>query len=78
MIRVLLFAGLKERAGKSSFELSLESSATVADLRIELVAACPNLKGQVFRIAIGNEYVDEGDCLGDIHEVACIPPVSGG
>ncbi|MDP6849837.1 MAG: MoaD/ThiS family protein [Planctomycetota bacterium] len=78
MIRVLLFAGLKERAGKGSLELNVEPAATVAELRTAAIAACPSLDSQVFRIALGNEYAEEDDILGEVQEVAFIPPVSGG
>jgi MoaE-MoaD fusion protein len=75
MVRVRLFAGLRERAGRSELELELPDDACVGDaLRAvgELTAGVPVV------MAVNREYADEGDRLSPGDELALIPPVSGG
>jgi molybdopterin synthase catalytic subunit len=72
-VTVRLFAGLRERAGTSSFEL--EDVGRVADVwpRLELGDEPPGLL-----YAVNREYVERDRELADGDEVALIPPVSGG
>jgi molybdopterin synthase sulfur carrier subunit len=52
---------------------------TVADLRGELLAMYPNLKGlKSLLIAVNNEYAEDSVELLESDEIALIPPVSGG
>ena len=73
MIRVRLFAGLRERAGWS--ERELDGIARVADVwaALGLGEEPPGLL-----YAVNREYADAGRELADGDEVALIPPVSGG
>ena len=72
MIRVRLFAGLRERAGWSERELE---AATVGDVwpALGLGDEPPGLL-----YAVNQEYADRDRELADGDEVALIPPVSGG
>jgi molybdopterin synthase catalytic subunit len=72
-VTVRLFAGLRERAGRSHVEL--EDVARVADVwpLLELGDEPPGLL-----YAVNREYVERGHALDDGDEVALIPPVSGG
>lgn len=72
-VTVRLFAGLRERAGRSRLEL--EDVATVEDVwaRLELGDEPPGLL-----YAVNRDYVERGQGLRDGDEVALIPPVSGG
>jgi MoaE-MoaD fusion protein len=72
-VTVRLFAGLRERAGRSHVEL--EDVARVEDVwsRLDLGAEPPGLL-----YAVNREYVERGHELADGDEVALIPPVSGG
>ena len=72
-VNVRLFAGLRELAGRSSFEL--DDVATVADVwpRLGLGDEPPGLL-----YALNREYVARDEELADGDEVALIPPVSGG
>ena len=72
-VTVRLFAGLRERAGRSHVEL--EDVARVEDVwpRLDLGAEPPGLL-----YAVNREYVQRGHVLADGDEVALIPPVSGG
>ncbi len=72
-VTVRLFAGLRERAGRSRLEL--EDVARVEDVwsRLGLGEEPPGLL-----YAVNREYVEGGRELADGDEVALIPPVSGG
>ena len=72
-VTVRLFAGLRERAGRSRLEL--EDVARVEDVwpRLELGPEPPGLL-----YAVNREYVERAHELADGDEVAVIPPVSGG
>jgi molybdopterin converting factor subunit 1 len=73
-IRVLYFAQLREEAGLSSVDLTVEEGITVSLLFKKLFSRGPT----GIRFAVNQSYVN-GDCLlheGD--EVAFIPPLGGG
>ena len=72
-VSVRLFAGLRERAGRSRLEL--EDVARVEDVwpALELGDEPPGLLS-----AVNREYVERGHELADGDEIALIPPVSGG
>ncbi|HLX33347.1 MAG TPA: molybdenum cofactor biosynthesis protein MoaE [Gaiellaceae bacterium] len=72
-VTVRLFAGLRERAGRSSVEL--EDVARVADVWPKLGLG-EEPAGLLY--AVNREYVDRDGELADGDEVALIPPVSGG
>jgi len=73
MIRVRVFAGLRERAGWS--EKELDGVATVADVWRELELG-DEPAGLLY--AVNHEYAERDQALADGDEVALIPPVSGG
>ncbi|MDZ4763828.1 MAG: molybdenum cofactor biosynthesis protein MoaE [Chloroflexota bacterium] len=77
---VLLFATLKDRAGKNKFPLELSDPATVAHVRAELSAAYPALAPHIGTAicAVNREFAQPNDALHDGDEVAFFPPVSGG
>jgi len=72
-VTVRLFAGLRERAGRSRVEL--EDVSHIEDVwpALALGAEPPGLL-----YAVNREYVEAGHELADGDEVALIPPVSGG
>jgi molybdopterin synthase catalytic subunit len=72
---VLLFAGLRERAGSSQLELELPDGANVNDALNELMDLT---NGLPVVMAVNHEYADEDRVLHGGDEVALIPPVSGG
>lgn len=74
-MRILLFAGLRERAGARDITLELSDGARVADALEELRW----LTGETRVVmAINREYADEQETLHGGDELALIPPVSGG
>jgi sulfur-carrier protein len=80
-IKLLYFAGLKERLGRDSDEVELPPEVSrVADLARFLPTIRPLLAGALgsVRIAVGEEFASPDR---EIHEgdvVALLPPVSGG
>jgi molybdopterin synthase catalytic subunit len=75
VVRVRLFAMLRERAGRSSLDVELPDGATAADIwaALDLGAEPPGLA-----IAVNTAYADRSTTLRAGDEVALIPPVSGG
>ena len=81
LVRVRLFAILRERAGRDELELELADDATVAEA-ISAVRSQPGL-GDVagrlpVRMAVNRDYAEEATVLAPGDELALIPPVSGG
>ena len=72
-ISVRLFAGLRERAGADHVELDLPDDARAADV----LAAMGLQPGQCI-VALDREYASADERVRPEHEVALIPPVSGG
>jgi molybdopterin synthase catalytic subunit len=73
LIKVRLFAGLRERAGADHVELELPDDARAGDV----LAAMDLLPGQCI-VALDREYASPDEPVRPEHEVALIPPVSGG
>ncbi len=75
IVRVRLFAGLRERAGRSELELELPDDARVADA---LAAVGDLAVGVPVVMAVNRSYADGDAVLRAGDELALIPPVSGG
>jgi molybdopterin synthase catalytic subunit len=80
LVRVKLFAGLREAAGTDVFEWEAPEGATAGDLRTELCRRFPQASALAARsfIAVDREYAVDARILDADAEVAFIPPVSGG
>ena len=77
IVRVRLFAMLRERAGSGTLELELPDGATVADaLAAPTVAQLAQELACV--LAVNREYALPATELREGDELALIPPVSGG
>lgn len=72
-ISVRLFAGLRERAGADHVDLELPDDARAGDV----LAAMGLAPGQCI-VALDREYARADEPVLPTHEVALIPPVSGG
>ena len=72
-ISVRLFAGLRERAGADHVELELPDDARAVDV----LRAMGLEPGQCI-VALDREYASADERVRPDHEVALIPPVSGG
>jgi len=80
VIRLLLFAQLKDRLGRSELSFSLPLGSTGKDLLAQLGQNDPTLQSllSVSRLAVNCEYTSLDQILREGDEVALIPPVSGG
>jgi len=77
MVKLLFFAGIKERIGVE--ELYLETSnQTIAQLKNYLQVSYPNLQLDGVLVAINEEFALDDDMVQDNDTIAFIPPVSGG
>ena len=76
-VTVLLFAGLREWAGKGELELDLEPGSKVGELPMRLFPGVAPSSNRL-RFAVNQEYVSELRTLKEGDEVALIPPVAGG
>ncbi len=77
LVRVRLFAMLRERAGTSELSLELPDGACVADaLAAPAVAGLAG--GLPLVLAVNREYADADVVLAPDDELALIPPASGG
>jgi molybdopterin synthase catalytic subunit len=79
-VTALLFARIREQAGRDRVELELAPGSTVADAYAELVRFHPALDAsrQAVRPAVNQEFAGWEDLLAEGDQVAFIPPVSGG
>ena len=75
VVRVRLFAGLRERAGTGARDIEVEDGATVGDVWPALGLGDEPL-GLLY--ARNRTYVERAEALAPGDEVAVIPPVSGG
>lgn len=77
MVKVLLFAELQERIGKTNLEIPLEK-ANVRQLKEKLESDYPQLHLKGVMTAVNEEYAKDDDIVTAGDTVALIPPVSGG
>ena len=79
-MKIYLFATLRDRAKARSIEVSLESPATVAELRKIIAAQHATLAELLPQalVAVNQEFAFDEDTVGPDNEVALFPPVSGG
>ena len=80
ILRLKLFATLRERAGVSDLDREFSDGVCVGDIWHTLTGEFPALAGQAdaLSFAVNQEYVKADFRPGDGDEVAFIPPVSGG
>ncbi len=79
-IRVLLFAVLKDFAGREEIYLKLADGMTCRDILSVLEQQFP-FAAEMFEhslIAVNGEYADKDRLIGYGDEIAVLPPVSGG
>ncbi|MDE2335301.1 MAG: molybdopterin converting factor subunit 1 [Rhodospirillales bacterium] len=81
-LRILYFAWLRERVGRSEETLELPAEVrTVAALRRHLIArgdGYPALAEPTVRVAVNQAMADAATALAPGDEVAFFPPVTGG
>ena len=79
-VRVLFFAGVRDKAGTRTTEIDLEPTATVGDLKAALSARLPAVAEILAHClaAVNHEYTADETEIPENAEVAFFPPVSGG
>lgn len=81
IVRIRLFAILRERAGADSIDVQLEDDATVADA-LRALGEEQRLSDLLVRLpvqmAVNRDYATPETRLRADDELALIPPVSGG
>lgn len=79
-MEIKLFGIARDIAGEHRIVLKDTAGIqTVRDLKARLVETYPDLgKLRSLAVAVDQEYAEDTDALGPDHEVALIPPVSGG
>jgi molybdopterin converting factor subunit 1 len=75
-VKVLLFAGLREKVGKGEVLLDLPTGSPLSAIRQNLNLEMPTWSSLAF--AVNQTYVPSETFLKDGDEVALIPPVAGG
>jgi len=79
-LNIKLFAAARQITGSETVEVTIDSGATIADLKQALVDRYPDLSRLVQHamFAVDTEYAAVDHILAAGAEVAMIPPVSGG
>ena len=79
-IELLLFASSKDLFGKPQISIELPDGATVGDLKAALTDQQPDAVSLIQRCAfsVDQRYATDATILLANHEIAMIPPVSGG
>jgi molybdopterin synthase catalytic subunit len=82
MVRIRLFAKLKDLAGRPEIELTLSRPVSLKGLRSLLESEIPGLKEWIGRekvlVAVNREMATEETVIRDGDEVGLMPPFSGG
>lgn len=81
MLKILLFASLREQAGESELKIEPPRGGRVRDVYAHLLQSFPGLPPDPDRVlaAVNECHVDDWDAaVSDGDEVAFFPPVSGG
>jgi molybdopterin converting factor subunit 1 len=79
-VRIELFAAFREAAGYAHVTLEFEQAPDIATLKCRLGSMWPDLAELLSksRIAVNNQFQDDHHVIESGHEIALIPPVSGG
>lgn len=77
-VRVLLFAGLRERRGAREVVVDLPPGSTAVGAFRALFPGATDGEARSLMFAVGQEYVDGARPLADGDELALIPPIGGG
>ncbi len=77
-MKVLLFAGLKQKVGSEFIDIPYEQSINVSALRENIEEIAPTLNGEVYMVAVNENFVRADYEVQEDDTIALIPPVSGG
>jgi len=74
-----LFGIAKDIVGSNRLSVAAEDFATVGELKQWLSQQYPKFQQlRSIAVAVNSEYAEDNQSLQDAHEIALIPPVSGG
>jgi molybdopterin synthase sulfur carrier subunit len=74
-----LFGIAKDIVGSNKLCIAANNFATVGELKQWLSQQYPRLQQlRSIAVAVNSEYAEDSQSLQDAHEIALIPPVSGG
>ena len=74
-MEVLLFGSIAEKANAQTIVIEAKS---VMELRMQLIARVPDLRGMSYAIAVDRRVVLDDLQLAGNEEVAVLPPFAGG
>jgi molybdopterin converting factor small subunit len=79
-VRIKLFAAARELAQSDELPVDVASPATLRDIRLAALDACPALSAILPHClwAVDARYASEDHTVTPDSEIALIPPVSGG
>lgn len=79
-IKIIFFATLKDKAGRSNYELETDAPIPVGELKQRLSQVFPGIDGvrDQILVAVNQEFCFDDDLVPASAEVAVFPPVSGG
>jgi molybdopterin converting factor subunit 1 len=79
-LKILLFASLKERIGKSQIKVRVNEGCSLADFKSTLFIQYPELKpfSSSLIISINQNFAGPEQHIQSGDEIALFPPVSGG
>jgi molybdopterin converting factor subunit 1 len=78
-LKILAFGIVKDIFGVPKKEFDTAENLTVKELKILLEEEFPDLKKlKSYFIALDEEYAEDHQIVSSTHEIAIIPPVSGG
>ena len=77
-IRILLFAGLRERAGWAERHWPIDGAGGISPRQLWLTLQLPGELNQEIRVAINKQFADLDTPLQPGDELAFLPPISGG
>lgn len=79
-LKIILFAAARDLCESPEVQIELAESSTIADLKTELAKTFPQLQPILARsaISVDHQYASDELEVKPSHEIAIIPPVSGG
>nr|WP_315035634.1 MoaD/ThiS family protein [uncultured Chryseobacterium sp.] len=78
-LKILAFGIVKDIFGGSEREIEVEDHLNVRQLKLVLEDSFSDLKKlKSYFIALNEEYAEDDQMVEHTHEIAIIPPVSGG
>ncbi|WP_344977241.1 MoaD/ThiS family protein [Compostibacter hankyongensis] len=78
-MNIKLFGITREIIGEEQLTITDKNIRTVAELKTWLFSAYPSIRQlSSLAVAVNHTYAEDADPVGPDHEIALIPPVSGG